>query len=167
MKLKQQQKRSKKRAVPAMAAQARLFPTRSSRCLGSSDWRIGMSKRAICCNAAMCAVLNAEAREESTSTTPRTEPCAWTGTTTAERSRKLFAASLTRESSSVCLHRSSPVRSQSILSSGWFQGGAVNQRQELLPHWLDKRLPKCHAEQWQRRRHPSANEPALLPLLRR
>src|SRR5438094_10582334 len=54
-----------------MAVHARLFPTRSSRCVGSSDWNIGTSNRAIRCNAAMCAVLNAEAREESTSTTPQ------------------------------------------------------------------------------------------------
>src|SRR5439155_18572861 len=66
-----------------------------------------------------------------------------------------------------CLHRSSPVRSQSILSSGWIQGGAVNRRQELLPNWLDRPLPKRHGEQWQRHRPPSANEPSRSPLLRR
>ena len=105
-----------------MAVHARLFPTRSSRCVGSSDWNIGTSKRAICCNAAMCAVLKAEAREESTSTTPRTEPCAWTGTTTAERRRKLFAASLTRESSSVSSQIiTCPLSKHSLvrLDSGW------------------------------------------------
>src|ERR1700730_11208258 len=32
-----------------------------------------------------------EGREENTSITPTTDPCAWIGTATAERNRKLFA----------------------------------------------------------------------------